>query len=99
WSSMRILRCRNLDDGGRSHSAACAHRRNTDSAAASAQFVDQGDEHPRARRGDGMAERATATAGIDLLRIEVEQLDGGDAHGRERLVDLEQVDVGTIKLL
>ena len=34
---------------------------------------------------------------LTLVRVDVEQLDGGHAHRRERLVDLEQVDVGERK--
>src|SRR5262249_20275688 len=99
-SSMVIvvsLRSWNLDNGGRAHTTTRAHRGPPDATAAPTQFVYERDEHPCAGGGDRMAERASAAAGIDAVRVQVEQFDRGDAHRCERLVDLEQVDVGDRK--
>src|SRR6516162_5617791 len=85
------LRGGDLDDGGGAHAAAGAHGGHADAAAAAAQLVHQGHDHPGAGGGHRVAERAAAAVHVDLLRVEFEQLDGGHAHRRERLVDLEQV--------
>ena len=59
-----------LDDDGAALAATRAHRGHADAAAASLQFVDQRRHHPRAGRGDGMTEAATAAGEVHQLLVE-----------------------------
>ena len=58
------------------------------------QFVDQRAEDHRAGGAERMAERDGAAVDVDLGRIEIERLQIAQHHRGERLVDLEQIDVG-----
>jgi len=51
------------------------------------------DNNPRARVTNGMAERNSATADVDLTRVDGEQLLSGLDDDRKRLIDFEQRDV------
>src|SRR6266704_3675690 len=65
----------------------------TGDAALTPQLVDECGEHPAAGRRDRVADGAAAAVDVDLGRVDVQDPDAGDAHGRERLVDLEERDV------
>ena len=58
-----------------------------------AQRAEQRHEDPRARRADRMTERAGAAVHVDLVVRDAVLLHRRHRHDRERLVDLEEVDV------
>src|ERR1700674_709805 len=65
-------------------------------AARKALALERGQErHDQARAGraDRMTERAGAAVNIDARVVEAKVAHGGHDHDRERLVDLEQIDV------
>ena len=82
-----------LDHYGAALAAARAHRRDTDSASATAQFVHQRGQHPGAAGGDRVAQAAAAAVDVDQLFVEPVFAARRDRHRRERLVDLPQRDV------
>src|SRR5215207_5174529 len=54
-------------------------------------------EYPRAAGADRVAERDRAAVGVDPLGVDAQLLDHGERLGRERLVELEEVDVSQLK--
>ena len=58
-----------------------------------AQLEQRGQRDPGARHADGVAERDGPAIDIDLVLVDPEVVDRGQADGGEGLVDLEQVDV------
>src|SRR5215469_2478262 len=82
-----------LDDGGVRLAAALAHGLEAVAAAGALKLVQQlGGQH-RAGRAERMAERDGAAVHVGLLQGRTGVRRPGDEHRRERLVDLEGVDV------
>src|SRR5690606_18667017 len=57
------------------------------------ELAGEGQEEARAGRAERVAERDRAAVDVDLVAVEVERLLDAEVLPRERLVDLEQVDV------
>ena len=74
--------------------AATAQRGGAEAAAAAAQLVQHGERQAVAAHADRVAEGDGAAVDVDDLVADAELGHRGDADGGERLVDLEQVDVG-----
>src|SRR5436853_2198936 len=70
-----------------------AERREAVAAAAAAEFVQEGDDESRAAHPERMAERNRAPVDVHLRRIEAELADHGEALRRERLVQLDEVEI------
>ena len=83
-----------LEDGGDPLADADAHRRQPKVAAPAAELVNERRHHSRARGAEGMAERDGAAIHIDGRRIEPELAHAGDRLRRERLVQLDQIEIG-----
>ena len=73
---------------------ATAQRGRAQPAAATAQLVDQVQGDPGPGRPDGVAQRDGAAVHVDLLVPDAQVPHGLDGDGGERLVDLDQVQVG-----
>ena len=74
--------------------AAAAQRGGAEAATATAQLVQERERQPVAAHADRVTEGDGATVDVDDLVADAELGHRGDADGGERLVDLEQVDVG-----
>src|SRR5581483_11887191 len=82
------------EDEGFALAAAAAQARRAEAAAAPGQLVAQVHGQPGAGGADRMPQRDRAAVHVDLLRVDREVAHGLDGHGGERLVDLDQVQVG-----
>src|SRR5262245_11453639 len=82
-----------LDDDRRGHAATGAHRDEGTLLVAALQLVERGADEDRPGGPDRMAERHRPAVDVDLVAIEVEVAHELLRHDRERLVDLEEVDV------
>src|SRR3954452_11335082 len=82
-----------FEDHGIALPATGADRRNPEPAAAPPQLVYERAEDARAGRADRVAERDRAAVHVDLALVDAEHPHRVDRDRRERLVDLEQVDV------
>ena len=92
---LTVMRIQTLsDDRRRAHAGGDAERDEGGRLARPLQFVERGAQDHRAGGAKRMAHGDGAAAGIDALRIEIEGLHVAQHHRGERLVDLEQVDVG-----
>src|SRR3954471_16241457 len=87
----------NLDDHGVALAAARADRRAAVAAAATAQLVHERAEDAGARSADRVADGDGAAVDVDPLLVDAEHADRVQRHGRERLVDLPQVDVAGLQ--
>src|SRR5690606_33994459 len=87
------LRSGELERDGGGFAAADAERRHAALAALLAQRADQRDDQPRAGGADRMPQCEGAAVEVELLARDAVLLHGGHGDHRERLVDLEQVDV------
>src|ERR1700744_5036879 len=83
-----------LDDRGGTHAAADAQRDQRGLFVAALEFVEHGAENHRTGCAERMAERDRAAVDVDLGVVDIEGLDIAQHDGSERLVQLEQVDVG-----
>src|SRR5579862_956943 len=68
-----------------------------DPSAPSPQLGERGEREPGAGHPDRVAERDGATVHVELVLGDAELVGRGEAHGREGLVDLEQVDVAHLE--
>ena len=84
---------RNAEQEGVALAATAAQRGRAEPAAAAPQLERQGQRKPGARRADRVAEGDRAAVDVDPVQVDAEQLRGVDADRRERLVDLDQVEV------
>src|SRR5205823_9022662 len=82
-----------LDEHGLSHAAGHAHRLDPQRAVERAQTVDQRGHDARAGHPKGVAEGYGATERIEPLLRNAELVPARNDLGRERLVDLDHVDV------
>ncbi len=82
-----------LDDRDVGGAAALAHRLQPVATAGAFQLVEHGGEQLGAGGAERMTERDGATVGIDPLRVRLDLLEPSQHHRRERLVDLDDVDV------
>src|SRR4051794_39963415 len=82
-----------FDYDGVALTAAGADRRAAEPPAAAAQLVDERHQDAGAAGADRVAERDGTAVHVHLRLVNAEHADRVDRHGRERLVDLEQVDV------
>src|SRR5699024_5124122 len=71
---------RHLDDHGPGLPTTCAHRCDAGATTATAQFVDQRNDHPRTRGGHRMSKTATAAEHVDDVLVDPEFLAGRDRH-------------------
>src|SRR6266700_4012311 len=83
-----------LDDGRGAHAAADAQRDQRGLLVGALELVEHGAEDHRTRRPQRMAERDCSAIDVDLGAVDVEGLHVAQHHGGERLVQLEQIDVG-----
>src|SRR3954453_17133265 len=93
WENAPGLGGVDLEDHRVALAAARADRRHAEAAAATPQLVHQRAENARAPRADRVTERDGPAVHVDLLLVDAEHAHRVDGHGREGLVDLEQVDV------
>src|SRR3984885_15349736 len=82
-----------LDDRDVGLTAALAHRQQAAPLAGALERVQQRGEQPRAGRSQGVAEGDRAAAGVDAGEIRAGLALPGEHDRRERLVDLDQVDL------
>ena len=82
-----------LEQSRRAHAAADAHRHEPSAAAALAELVDELRRELRARRAERMTERDRAAVDVHFLLRNPELAHDRDDLRRERLVELDQVDV------
>ncbi len=82
-----------LDDHRDGFAAPEAERREPVARAPLVERREQRRQDARPARADRVAERDRAAVDVDRRGIEVERANGGDRDDRERLVDLEEVDV------
>src|SRR5690554_4829454 len=83
-----------LDQGGDTHTATNAQGDNGAACVAAFQFVDDGANEHRARRAEGVTHGDGAAVHVELLVGDAEVALELEHDRRERLVDLEEVDVG-----
>src|SRR2546421_3482819 len=74
--------------------AAATQGSGAEPAAPAAQLVDQRGDEARPRHADRVTERDRAAVDVDDVVVDAQVAHGRESHGGERLVDLEQVDVG-----
>src|SRR3954447_25851314 len=82
-----------LDDGRNAHAAADAERGEAVALLAALELVDEGAEDHAGGRAEWVARRDGPTVDVDLVRGQVEVLHEPQDDGRERLVDLDEVEV------
>src|SRR5690606_1857334 len=80
-------------EDGHPHSAAETHADDAVAAAGLGQVMQGGDRHPDPGRAGRMPDRDAASVQVGLLSSDAELRLGMQVHDRERLVDLEIVDV------
>ena len=85
---------RDPDDEGVALAAAAAERRRADAAAATLELERQVQGDPGAGHADRVPQGDRAAVDVDLVGVEAELLGRGQPDRRERLVDLDQVEVG-----
>src|SRR5205807_5235378 len=73
--------------------ATAAQCRSPQAAAAALELIRQRDREPGTGRADRMAERDGTTVDVDFFRVDAEQSRRVDGDRRERLVDLDEVEV------
>ena len=83
-----------LEQRGLALPDADAEGREPVAAAAAAQLVQERDDEARAAHPERMAERDRAAVDVHALRVEAELADHREALRRERLVQLDEVEVG-----
>src|SRR5688572_30455346 len=83
-----------LEDSRDALTDADAHRCDAVASAAAVHLVHERRGHARARAADGMAERDRAAVDVHAGGVEAELADAGERLGGERLVELDEVDVG-----
>src|SRR6185437_10323755 len=84
-----------LEDRGHALAAADAHGLQQVAAVPSAQFAQAGSQHPGAGGADGVAERDTGSVDVELVWfVPPPAGQHGENLDRERLVELDQVNVG-----
>ena len=86
-----------LDDDGDALPAADARRADGELLATTAQLVDEVRRDARARRAERVAERDRAAVDVGPLAVEAELLLDGEVLRRERLVDLDEIDVADLE--
>src|SRR3954471_17750758 len=74
--------------------AAAAQRRSPQAAAAALELIGKRNRESGPGRADRMSERDGAAIDVDPLRVDAEQSRRVDGDRRERLVDLDEVEVG-----
>src|SRR4051812_19631672 len=89
----------NVQDQRVTLTAATTEGRDTHAAAAALQLVREVQGNAGTAGADRVAERDGTAVGVDLLGIDAEGRRRRDAHSGERLVELEQVDVGDLQAL
>src|SRR4051812_32437579 len=77
--------------------AAPAQGRRSDAASAPAQFRRQGQHQPGSGHADRVTERDGSAVDVHLVQWDVQFAYGSQGHSGERLVDLEQVQVGGLQ--
>ena len=82
------------DDEGVALAAAAAQRGRADAAAATLELERQVQGDPGAGHADRVAERDRAAVDVDLVGVDAQLPGRGQADRGERLVDLDQVEVG-----
>src|SRR5690348_1381226 len=83
-----------FEDRGHALAAADAHGLQQVAAVAAAQFAQAGGEHPGAGGADGMAQRYARAVDVELVRlVPAPAGQHGEDLDRERLVELDEVDV------
>src|SRR4051794_25229508 len=82
-----------FENDGVALATAGADRGHPEPTAAAAQLVHERAEDPRAGRADRVAERDRPAIHVHLRVVDAEHAHGVERDRRERLVDLEQVDV------
>src|SRR5688500_10650953 len=82
------------DDEGVALAPATAQRGRADPAAATAQLEAQVQRETGARHADRVPERDGAAVDVDLVQVQPELLGRGQPDRGERLVDLDEVEVG-----
>src|SRR5262245_32123624 len=83
-----------LEEDGHAHAARDAEGRETALRAAALHLVEQGRGDTRSGRPDRMPERDRAAVDVDAGEVEREVARARNDLRRERLVQLDQVDVG-----
>ena len=86
--------CRDADDQGVALAAATAERGRTGAAAAALELEREVQHDPGAGHADRVAQRDRAAVDVDLVVGDAELAGRRDADGGERLVELDQVEVG-----
>src|SRR5487761_2408406 len=81
----------NAQDKGLTLAAAPAQPGGPEPASAPAQLIGEMQGDPGARGADRMADRDRAAVNVHHVGADAEIAHGLDGHGRERLVDLDQV--------
>ena len=90
---LRSGRVQPLDDRRRAHAAAGAHGDQGDLLVGALELVEGGLDQHRAGAADRVTEGHRAAVDVERGRVEVELTDRLEHDGRERLVDLPDVDV------
>src|SRR6476620_11297928 len=85
---------RDADDQGVALATATAQGGGADPTAAALELERQVQGEAGAGHADRVPQRDGATVDVDDLGVDAELLGGGKAHGGERLVDLDEVEVG-----
>src|SRR5688572_10037269 len=88
-----ILDVRPFEERRLSLPDADAHRRHAVTAAAPPELVQQRHDETGAAHPEGMADRDRSAVHIHLLLVEPKLADDGEALGRERLVQLDEIDL------
>src|SRR4029079_15203725 len=84
---------RPLEQRGHALADADAQRREAVAAVAAAELVQERHDEARAAHSERMAERDRAAVDIDPLRVEAQLTDDREALRRERLVQLDEIDI------
>src|SRR5438105_10815211 len=86
-----------LDDHGHALAAADAHRLEADRLVEGLEVVDQGAHDPGARHAERVPQGDGPAVGVELvLDVDAELVADGQDLGGERLVELDDVDVGDL---
>ena len=92
--SLSSLSCRDAHDQGVALAAAAAQRGRADAAAAALELEREVQHDAGAGHADRVAERDRAAVDVDLVLVDAELAGGRDADRGERLVELDEVEVG-----
>src|SRR5215211_1552705 len=82
-----------LDERARAQAAAAAHGHEADLPVGALELVQQRGDQARPGRAERVTERNGATIHVDAIPIRVELPAPGGDDRRERLVDLDEIDV------